>query len=519
MSVSLPKVVLHFKSPIAVVLGFLLRSRETQRRRAREKAEICQRQKVELNAQQKVIEQLRNENQQCRAELNSLKRENEQLRQQPPILPSDLPLEGHLYGPKMISLSIQLAQRIGLRAVPVVLEILFTWLNVDVRIPNWTTVRTWLLRVGIAELQRPIEEADDWIWMADHSNQIGQEKVLSIIGLRTSHMPAPDRSLRLADMRVLELKPGTQWKREDMASAYEQLAKRCGTPMAVIVDGAVELREGAEPLKEKRGNMVILNDFKHFASNVLKNLFGQSERFKDFTAKLGQTRSAVQQTEMAHFTPPGPRPKARFMNLTPMLKWAQMVLFHLSDSRSKARQGISAARMNEKLGWLRGFRNEIQQWMACQCVVSAALTFINMQGVFRGAARQLSAELKPLLSGSDRAPPKELDLSRRVAARLIRFVRQAESQLNEEQRLPLSTEILESSFGLFKRLERQHSKGGFTSLLAAYGCLMRPVTPEIVRTAFAEVAVADVKAWVSDKLGQTLTARRQAAYREHKNAA
>ena len=34
--------------------------------------------------------------------------------------------------------------------------------------------------------------------------------------------------------------------------------------------------------------------------------------------------------------------------------------------------------------------------------------------------------------------------------------------------MPLSTEILESSFGLYKQLERQHSKGGFTTLLAAF---------------------------------------------------
>lgn len=519
MAVSLTGSVRQFKSRMSVVAGFLLRSRETHRRRAQRNAEFCRELKAKLKAQQEQVDRLREENELCRAELKSLRRENEQLRRQPPVLPADLPLDGHSYGAKMISLSIQLAQRIGIRAVPDVLATFFTWLRVDVEIPNWTSVRMWLLRAGVAELHRPIEKADDWIWMADHSNQIGQEKVLSVIGLRASHMPPPGEPLRLKDLRVLELLPGTDWKREDMACVYQQLAQRCGAPMAVIVDGAVELREGAEPLKAMRENTVILNDFKHFAANILKNQFGQSERFREFTAKLGQTRSAVQQTELSHFTPPGPRPKARFMNLTPMLNWALMVLFHLSHPHSEARQQISASRINEKLGWLRGFRSEIHQWTACQNVVSAALTFINKQGVFRGAARQLVAELQPLLSGDDRASPQGLKLCRKVAARLICFVRQAESQLSKGQRLPLSTEILESSFGLFKRLERQHSKGGFTSLLAAYGCLMRTVTPETVRTAFAEVSVKDVKAWVSDKLGQTLTSRRQAAYREYKKAA
>ena len=48
-----------------------------------------------------------------------------------------------------------------------------------------------------------------------------------------------------------------------------------------------------------------------------------------------------------------------------------------------------------------------------------------------------------------------------MLASLLKFVRQSESKLAEGQRLPMSTEILEASFGLFKQLECQHSKGGF----------------------------------------------------------
>ncbi len=45
------------------------------------------------------------------------------------------------------------------------------------------------------------------------------------------------------------------------------------------------------------------------------------------------------------------------------------------------------------------------------------------------------------------------------------FVADSENQLEEGMRVPQSTEILESSFGLYKTLEKQHSKGGFTGLI------------------------------------------------------
>ena len=58
--------------------------------------------------------------------------------------------------------------------------------------------------------------------------------------------------------------------------------------------------------------------------------------------------------------------------------------------------------------------------------------------------------------------------------------------------MPMSTEILESTFGLYKQLERQHSKGGFTSLLAGFGALLKTATDEGIRRTFSTVSVKDI---------------------------
>jgi hypothetical protein len=166
--------------------------------------------------------------------------------------------------------------------------------------------------------------------------------------------------------------------------------------------------------------------------------------------------------------------------------------------------------MNEKRGWLRKYRDDIGRWLACQSVVSASLTFINEQAVFRDAADALAAVLHPL---------RTCDSASHVADRLIEFVRTAEQQLVPGERLPLSTEILESSFGLFKQLEGQHSKGGFTSLLAAFGALLKPATADSIRENFARVPVSAMRTWVRTNLQTTLAAKRNAAYTEFANAA
>lgn len=409
----------------------------------------------------------------------------------------------------MIALCVNLARTIGLRPSVRCLKIVFEWLGVQRRIPDWTTVRTWLMRVGVAAIEEPVEPADDWIWMVDHSNQIGPEKTLAVLGLRASQMPPPGEPLTQADVRTLLVQPGTNWKREDMADVYGQLAARIGAPRAVLIDGAVELRDGADVLKTRRADSIVLSDFKHFAANVLKKIVGGDDRFVAFGAHIGRTRSAIQQTELAHLTPPGSRPKARFMNLASTLKWATMVLWHLSHPHSDARRDITTARMNEKLGWLRKYRDDIEHWLACQSVVSASLTFINEQAVFHGAADALASVLHPL---------RTCTAADEVADRLIEFLRTAEQQLAPGERLPLSTEILESSFGLFKQLEGHQSKGGFTSLLASFGALLQPSTAESIRENFARVPIATMRAWVRTNLKTTLTTKRNQAYSEFAKA-
>ena len=84
----------------------------------------------------------------------------------------------------MIALSCQLAAKIGFRAAPQVLELISNGFSLDLRIPSRDAVRNWTCRAGLALLQH--EKADYWIWMIDHSVQLGKMYVLTVLGIRQS---------------------------------------------------------------------------------------------------------------------------------------------------------------------------------------------------------------------------------------------------------------------------------------------------------------------------------------------
>ncbi len=411
------------------------------------------------------------------------------------------------YGAGQIELCVNLARVIGLRPTSRVLRIVFDWLGVKVKIPTYETIRNWMQRIGLDRM-RNAKKVPGGVWLVDHTNQIGKEKVLAVLRVPEAKLSRWKGPLRHQDVEVLEVMPGEAWKREDMAKVYQKLAEEYGQPRSIVSDGAVELREPAETLGTPQERPLVIRDAKHLLANKFEALLSGDPQYQAFAKQLGGMRSALQQTELASFIPRAFKPKARFMNLKPVIHWAQTALWHLDHPESESRKGITEDRFEEKLGWLRPFASSIQKWQACQEVVSIALTFINENGIFRGAAKQcqkLLAHIEPY------------SMSQRLANTIVECLRQYEPKLRPNERLPMSTEILESSFALYKQLEKQHSRSGFTSLILTFPTLLRPTTSKEVAASFRRIKVADVRQWTKTHLINTVTAKRQRVYREARN--
>jgi len=101
-----------------------------------------------------------------------------------------------------------------------------------------------------------------------------------------------------------------------------------------------------------------------------------------------------------------------------------------------------------------------------------------------------------------------------MADRLVAYVESVESELKVGQRVWVLTDNLESGFGAFKQLEGQHSKSGFTGLVAAMPMLLTDLNPELIRESLIAVPVLKMKAWVKEHLGTTLASKRNQAYAE-----
>lgn len=213
-------------------------------------------------------------------------------------------IAGHRFTATMVALCINLANQIGFRRAARALRTVAMALKLDIEIPKHDTIRNWAGRIGVAELKDTFRKDQAVLWMADHSSQIGVEKVLLIIGIALEDLPEPGKTLSFDKVRVLAIVPGRHWKKEDVGREYQKLAEQIGAPRYLLSDGAVELREPAETLKKDGHPTIVLGDFKHYAANVLEKEIGRSERFKEFITQVGLSRNRTQQTELSHFAPP-----------------------------------------------------------------------------------------------------------------------------------------------------------------------------------------------------------------------
>ena len=499
-----------FKSSLYEVARNLLRSRN----RLYEKTKQLQATNNELRRKrQELLQQIKQaqEREEQQTQLcRGYQKENRELLQKPIRLPAELPLPNHSYGPGLIALCLNLAKKIGFRAASTALRIVFDHLGIEDKVPHHDSIRIWMCRAGIAETNKSFNDEDDTIWFSDHSSQIGAEKVLTILGTNVKNLPPKGRALKLTDVRVLTVVPGKKWKKDDVGRVYQKTAKQNGAPRDLVCDGATELRDPAQKL-EKNGKIPnVIGDMKHRAANILEKVVGKQERFVEFQKQVGLTRNRVQQTELSHFTPPPMKQKSRFMNLGPLLLWGAMVCGHLNHPNSKGRKGITDDRMNEKLSWVGAYQEDLASWNRCQELINVTLKFVNTEGLYQGASRQLASLLEDTASNwTERCKASDT-----VMKDLIEYAVESESCFGEGERGWGSTEVLESLFGQYKRLEGQHSKGGFTSLLAALPALTVNWTASRVRENLTLVSVQDMKKWVKENLGQTLASRRMEAYQE-----
>jgi hypothetical protein len=366
--------------------------------------------------------------------------------------------------------------------------------------PYHQTVRSWLLRCGLFLLRRFVPPRSDWVWILDCTIRIGQKKCLLILGVSLEQLRAHKGALEHHQVVVLDLWVTAHCTGIDIEKRLKDLAGRVGVPWQIVSDHGSDLSKGV--CLFHAANPVVVNtyDVTHKLACLVKAELKADPRWAEFLRYCTSSLFQLQQSRGAFLTPPAPRSLERYMNVDRHTEWAVRMLAVL-DTPDKALVaellGLDEQEANsfleEKLGWLRDFRQEVARYQRLIEAVKQTEEEVKNDGLSRQTAARLWQRM-----------PAQL----RRDASLKEFLRSLKGYLKEEgSKVPVgqswlgTSDVIESLFGKYKCFLEKSPDGEVGASVLALPLLTVDLTAELVHEALLTVSVQDVRSWANDSVG------------------
>ena len=437
--------------------------------------------------------------------------------------------------------------------------------------PSCSSIRQWVLRVGLYILQQP-QPRPDWIWLVDVTIELGSAKCLVVLGI-----PQADWNQRVLsgrcclhhhDVSVLAIE--VLWNCN--GSAIEQkllnLAEGVGQPLQIVADHGSDLKKGIELYIHHNAGPSYTHDVTHAMALLLKHSLKNEDKFQSFLTQCHRTRQQLQQTQLSFLGPPTQRSKARYLNIGLLVEWAQGVLRYyqqgdfsrITPSHRWDQETLCLLIIHHQLEF-----PILQQLAALECktyanqtrfsqqlmVVLSAEDFEQYGQVICQAAdlgrRQFEEKLGWLLhqqpelqhyeqllglvrraneqlkqQGLNRQShlqfaqaTQQLNLSERAQAfrtQVIDYIQQQASCLDDTHTWVASSDVLESLFGKYKLFSQRSPLKEVGRLILTLPLCTVQLTVPLVKQALETIQGIDVDNWAKHLLGISMFAQRKAVF-------
>jgi hypothetical protein len=363
--------------------------------------------------------------------------------------------------------------------------------------PSLWSIRNWVLRLGLYELERAKEVGTDWALILDHTIQVGPHKALLILGVRLGDLKAEHFALGHQDVVVLGLEICERSNGEIVLEALERVREQIGEPRLLVSDAGSDIKKAATLFCEQHGHTDWIGDVSHRMARLLEAELIEDPKWESFLSRAAQCRNQCQQTALSPLMPPAQRGKARWMNYQPLVTWGLNVIQHPIPSWANARE------FKRVFGWLDNYEEELGDCWMMMHLGQETCRIIKAEGIHSESLEKCRQMLKERTEG-----PRQ----RRYAEGIREYLIEVESKLRPGERLLGSSDIIESLFGKYKFLMERSPQKTITRLILAIGALTSRRTPELIREAMEAVKIDSVEKWFRKYIGESARSIRQKAF-------
>ena len=362
--------------------------------------------------------------------------------------------------------------------------------------PSCWTIRLWVLRMGLYELVRPKERAEDWVFIVDATIGVGEHKAVVVLGVRLAQMRRQGFNLGHQDVSPLEIRIVARCPGEVVQAALRTAAQGVGVPVMVVSDGGSDVKKGVRLFQAEHPQMVWHYDVSHRFALLLKKEIGGQPWWARFVTQASQCRLACQQTAWSHLLPPALRLKARWLGIKPLVSWALKVLGLVRD-----RQPADGA-FARLFGWLKGYEQPLTETLQTLTLLGEFSRRIKHRGLNWRQVGQCEQAMNRLGAKG---------VVRRVGNLALAFLYEETATIPRGQTHLASSDVLESLFGKYKAVVERSPLHAITEVVLELAAFTSARTEKEIRQAMERVSTADVSAWFKAQGHPTLLAKRRQA--------
>lgn len=340
------------------------------------------------------------------------------------------------------------------------------------------------------------DRVHDWAIILDHTIQIGQLKVLIILGLPLSHLPE-GRALSLSDVKPLLVLPMMSSTGGRIKQILDSIQEKYGSIRLVVADQGSDIKAGLKMFMYENPRVDYVPDIVHQLAHLLHFELSSNISWQFLSKKASILRIKLLQSQYSHLIPPQKRDKARYLNLEEQIKWAKRTL-NSFDSSAISKEDRAA--ILKYFSWIKEIETDVEFFDELWQVVAITRDLIRTKGITSNTAEELASILGKLL------------LSKKAlvfAMKILDFVFNQSSKAENNERLLGSSEIIESLIGTLKQRLNSQSRSGFTASVLMASTLAGEISASTIHEAMEGISTSEVLEWSTAFIGDTIQKKRR----------
>lgn len=359
-------------------------------------------------------------------------------------------------------------------------------------VPSYNTIDNWVRKCGLDEIKHTPDVLKDIDYAAilDECMMIGSEKLLPVLAVPAEHQGRP---LRPEDVKVIGLHVKSSWNAKTVSEVLKadvETVKK--SPEYVITDNGSTMHKGVEI-----SGYTWHRDISHTLAMYMERTYKNDVEFVEFYKKMAIGVKQFCMKKVAYLQPPSQRTKARFMNISFSIDWADKMLQLFPKFSEYERKVFSY------IPQYASFINEIKEMVSC-------IQFIETEMKYHGLSKKSISICKrhvitSIMRGNNRM--------RKVGQEILAYLSKEELLLKDDKVINNSSDIIESFFGTFKYKQSPNKLNGVTALALHLPVILAFNGDYVsenynIKKRLCRTKIKDINLWKNENLLENLVAKR-----------